>query len=186
MSVGLRGLVDRSLDAQRVGAFVAAACVLLLVAGGLALTADRRARSTSDTDGSPASVGTGSQRAVVAPPLVASPETSGRIVPRDAVVRQARRFLAGCLPFLYGQGPAGAIRGSTTALRRRLETMRLRVPPAARKRRPRVVRVTAEPMDQGRWHVVATIADGGVAEYPIELLITTTERGLRVAEVSSE
>ncbi len=71
-------------------------------------------------------------------------------------------------------------------MRHRLETTRLRVSPAARKRDPRVVRVIAEPMDEGRWHVVATIADGGVAEYPIELLIITTSRGLRVVEVSSE
>lgn len=176
----LHGLVDRSLDAQRSRAFVAVACVLLLVAAGLALTAGNREAAPVD-----APVVHGDAAVAVVPTLdadTADPVGSDR----RRVVRQARRFLRGYVLYLYGQGPADAIRGSAAALRRRLETARLRVSPAARKRRPQVVRVGAEPLDRGRWHVVATVADGGVAQYPIELLLTTGDGAARVAEVSSE
>jgi hypothetical protein len=172
-------LVDRPLGAQRLRAFVAVASVLLLVAGGLVLTAGNRATTPAAAPGSQAPAG-----AMVAPTLDAAPRSPEN--DRTVVVGQARRFLAGYLPYLYGQGPARAVRGTTVGLRRRLEAMRLRVPPAAQKRRPRVVRMTAEPLDHGRWHVVATVADGGVSRYPIELLTTSGAGGVRVAEVSSE
>ncbi len=173
-------LVDRPLDARRFRAFAAAACVLLLVAAGLALTAGNRATAPVDEP-----VLRGDGVVAVAPALDVDVARSPG-ADRRAVLRQARRFLTGYLRYLYGQGPAHAIRGSAATLRRRLEVARLRVSPAARKRRTRVVRVTAKPLARGRWHVVATIADGGVAQYPIELLITTTDGTARVAEVSSE
>ncbi len=173
-------LLDRSLDAQRFRAFVAVACVLLLVAAGLGLTAGNRVTAPVD-----APVGRDDADAAVVPTLDAdAADPLG--LDRRRVVRQARRLLTGYLPYLYGQGPANAIRGSAAALRRQLETARLRVSPAARKRRPRVVHMSAEPLGRGRWHVVATIADGGVAQYPIELLLTTGDGAVRVAEVVSE
>ncbi len=175
----LHRLLDRPLDAQRFGAFVAVAFVLSLVVAGLVLTAGNRA--TPPGDGREVRGG----GAAVVPTLdIDGAESAGP--GRRAVVRQARRFLRGYLPYLYGQGPARAVQGSTAMLRRRLEIARLRVSPAARKRRPRVVRVTADPLDGGRWHVVATIADGGVAQYPIELLLTTRAGAVRVGEVVSE
>lgn len=183
MTAGSPRLVDRPLGARRNGAFVAVAAVVLLVAGGLAVTAGNDSTAPGDVPSSqspPAS-------ARVAPPLETDRAVEGSARDaRIAVVRETRRFLAGYLPYLYGQGPVRALRGGTVELRRRLEDARVRVPPAARKRRPRVVRLTAEPLDRGRWHAVATIADGGVAWYPIELLLTTTGGGVRVAEVSSE
>jgi hypothetical protein len=178
--IAQRYWLDRPLDAQRSRAFAAAACVLLLVASGLVLTAG--SRTTAPVD---APAVRGDAAAAVAPTLDAD-AADPLVSDRRHVVRQARRFLRGYLPYLYGQGPADAIRGSAAALRRRLEAARLRVSPAARKRRPRVVRVSAEPLDRGRWHVVATVADGGVAQYPIELLLTTENGAVRVAEVSSE
>ncbi len=188
MSADLRRLIDRPLGARRFGAFAAVACVLLLVAGGLALTASHRSTPAADTPRDlTATDGRATAGAVVAPTLDADPAAASSLeVDRAAAVRLARRFLAGYLPYLYGQGPARAVRGSTATLRRRLETARLRVSPATRKRRPRVVRVTAEPLDRGHWHVVATIADGGVAQYPIELLLTTGDGAARVAGVVSE
>jgi hypothetical protein len=170
----------RSLDTYRARAFAVATSLLVLVAVGLSVAAGSRAPATADDAGV-------EQAAVVAPTFDDAPDPSG--APGDdrgPVVRQARRFLRGYLPYLYGQGPARAIRGSTDVLRRRLTAARLRVPPAARRRHPRVVRVVADPLDLGRWHVVATVADGGVSRYPIELLITTGAGGVRVAEVSSQ
>lgn len=191
MTADRRRLIDRPLGARRLGAFAAVACVLLLVAGGLALTAGHRSTPGADTSGDRTALsgrtGEAAAGAVVAPTLDADPAAAGSPDgDRAMVARQARRFWAGYLPFLYGQGPARAIRAGTVSLRRRLETVRLRVPPAARRRRPRVVRVTVAPLDDRRWHAVATIADGGVAQYPIELLVTVSDGAARVAEVSSE
>lgn len=170
----------RSVETYRARAFVVAACLLVVVAVGLSVAAGSRAPATADDAGlEPA--------AVVASTFDDGPDRSG--VPSDeraAVVRQARRFLRGYLRYLYGQGPARTLRGSTDALRRRLAAARLRVPPAARRRHPRVVGVVVEPLDRGRWHVVATVADGSVSRYPVELLITTDADGVRVAQVSSE
>lgn len=182
MTAGSPRLVDRPLGARRNGAFVAVTAVVLLMAGGLAVTAGNDSAAPGDVPSSQAPPA----RALVVPPLEAGTAVEGSARDaRVAVVRQTRRFLAGYLPYLYGHGPVRALRGGTVELQRRLETARLRVPPAARKRRPRVVRLTVAPLDAGRWHAVATIADGGVARYPIELLLTT-RGGVRVAEVSSE
>lgn len=181
-------LAGRPLTTERRGVFAAAACVVLLVAGGLTLTAGNEATAPAGNRSGRPGPG-GAAAASVAPTLDAEPIAAD--VPegdRATVMRQARRFLAGYLPYLYGQGSARSIRGGTVALRRRLANTRPRVSPATRKRRPRLVRLAAEPLDRrARWHVVATVADGSVARYPIELLITTSRSGgVRVAEVSSE
>lgn len=192
MTADLRRLIDRPLGTRRFGAFAGVACVLLLVAGGLAFTAAHRPTSVDDiASGRPATDGRTGQAAagvVVAPTLDTDPAAAGPLEgDRAAVVRQSRRFLTGYLPYLYGQGEARSIRASTGALRRRLESARLRVSPASRKRRPRVVRLAPEPLGRrGRWHVVATVADGGVAEYPIELLVSPSSRGFVVEAVVSE
>lgn len=180
-------LTGRSLEAQRPRAFASAACVLLLVAAGLALTAHGGAPAPTNDPSATTTVSYGARPAVIMPPLADDPHAaSSTDSGRYAVIGQARRFLSGYLSYLYGQGPVRGIRGSTDALRRRLSRARLRVSPAARRRHPRIVRVTAEPLDSDRWHVVATVADGGVARYPIELLIATQAHGARVVEVSSE
>lgn len=195
MIAPVRQLLDHPLDAQRPRAFAAAACGLLLIAGGLALTAgdptqpatDERDRAQAEE---PAPAAGSRDAATVAAPMpsdaTSASSDAASDVDRDTVQHHARKFLAGYLPYLYGRGSATTIEATTTVLRRRLSAARLRVSPAARRRRPRVVRVTVAPLNRGRWHVVATIFDGGASRYPIELLLKRAARGPVVSAVVSE
>ena len=101
--------------------------------------------------------------------------------PRPAVAggpeKAARRFFAGFLPFLYGQGSADSIRAAAPALADRLATSQRRVSPAARGRRPRVAQLEGRRLGSGRASVAARIEDGGVAAYPVTL--TLARRGGR-------
>lgn len=205
-------------DRQRI-AFAVAVTVLLVAAGGLALSpsgtgridsaaevrdghatttagAARGSTSTSDPARTDSEAGTGGPTGTaqeVATPLVegaaqarAERPPSAAETDNAAVGRVARQFLRGYLPYLYGHGPATAIGGSTATLRRHLTHARLRVSPATRRRRPRVVRVRISSLKRHRWHAVVTVTDGGVARYPIELLLRPSLRGPVVAAVVSE
>jgi hypothetical protein len=99
------------------------------------------------------------------------PARPARHVP-EGIERTARHFLGAYLPFLYGRGPASAIEPTTAQLRGRLVRSRVRVPPAARHRYPRVVGLRPRPAGGGRFAVSARIEDGGTARYPIELVVT--------------
>jgi hypothetical protein len=117
------------------------------------------------------------------PPLPLAPAAQYRPPnpPRPAAaggpVRAARRFFAGFLPFLYGQGSADSIRAAAPALVDRLASSRRRVPPAAQPRRPRVAQLEGRRLGSGRASVAARIEDGGVAAYPVTL--TLARRGGR-------
>jgi hypothetical protein len=100
----------------------------------------------------------------------------------EGVERAARRFLRAYLPFVYGRGPARAIQPATAALRARLARSRVRVPPAARRRYPRVVALRLRAAAAGRFAVSARIEDGGQARYPIELVAARRDGRWRVVE----
>lgn len=98
----------------------------------------------------------------------------------------ARRFLKGYLRFLYGHAGAREIERATPQLRRRLSRSRLRVPPAARRRRPRVARLEARLMAAGEVAVTAEVADGGVARYPVSVTMRRTGAGWRAVAVGAD
>jgi len=102
--------------------------------------------------------------------------------------RTAVRFLNGYLPYLYGQAPLRRIVAASRGLLHRLARERLRVPPAARRRRPRIraLRLGARVPDARAWLVFARIADGDVAAYPIELLIGARRDRLVVIQTGGE
>jgi hypothetical protein len=89
----------------------------------------------------------------------------------EGVGRTARRFLGAYLRFLYGRGSAGAIEPATAELRARIARSRVRVPPAARRRYPRVVALRLRAAGGGRFAVSARVEDGGAGRYPIELVV---------------
>ncbi|MDP2710337.1 MAG: hypothetical protein Q8O56_03885 [Solirubrobacteraceae bacterium] len=171
----LRALAERPIEAhERRRAFALAAAVVLIAAVGLLAVrpADRNGEIRAP--------------AASAPPIATAPnDTPARREPSagaegapppegiaaERVERTARRFLDGYLAYLYGHGRAGAIRAATPALARRLARNRPRVSPATRQRRPRVTDLSAQRLDPGRELVVAEIADGGVARYPLELVL---------------
>jgi hypothetical protein len=109
------------------------------------------------------------------------PVGPARHVP-EGVERAVHRFLDAYLPFVYGRGPASAIEPATAELRARLARSRVRVPPAARRRYPRVVALRVRAADGGRFAVSARVEDGGPARYPIELVVGRGGGRWRVVE----
>jgi len=78
-----------------------------------------------------------------------------------AASQTARTFLAGYLPYSYGQGDADEIRGVARQLRAELAQDPPRVPPAlADKARPRVGRLQVSGTDQDRVILLAQVDDG--------------------------
>lgn len=165
----------RERDRQR--AFALAAAALVLAAAILILTG----RTTERPPLTPTATTATPVAATPPPPAPAVRERVREPAPAP-VKRVARLFLAGYLPYLYGQRPARQINAAMPSLRRRLAVNRPRVSPATRRRRPRVLGLRGERASAGRWLMRARIADGSVVAYPIELLIA----GRRVVAIGGE
>jgi hypothetical protein len=115
--------------------------------------------------------------------LGASVVTGGRQVPSAGATAAARRFLAGYLPFLYGQAGRGALGAVTPQLRGWLGAHRDRVTPAERARYPRLVALAFAPRDRSRSVLFeATIADGG-SGYRLRLRVVLQAGEWRVTEL---
>jgi len=105
---------------------------------------------------------------------------------RDAqhlVERVARGFLAGYLPYSYGQASARRIRAATPALRHDLETDPPRVSATVtHTARPRVLQLHTSGLDDPRAYVPAQIDDGS-RTYATSLTIERRGRRWLVAAV---
>jgi hypothetical protein len=97
--------------------------------------------------------------------------------------RVARTFFAGYLPFAYGRASAASVQAATPAVRRRLKRERVQVTPVERRRRPRVVTLTALGRASGVVIVTALVDDGGIANYAVRLTLRRTNRGWLVSRV---
>ena len=125
------------------------AAVAVAIAAALALV-------VVGSGGRPAPVSSAGQSGLGAPVV-----TGGRRVPLVGATAAARRFLAGYLPFLYGQAGRGALGAVTPRLRAWLGAHRDRVTAAERARHPRLVALAFAPRDPSRSVLFeATIADG--------------------------
>jgi len=101
------------------------------------------------------------------------------------VALAARGFLRDYFAFLHGQRrPVFAY--ASGRLARRLGSYRLRVPPAARARRPVVLRTSIRPLGRSRWLVRATVSDGDLAAYPIELTVALRDARPVVTRLGEE
>jgi hypothetical protein len=172
----LRRLLDRPLaDGERHTAFVAALMVLLVAAGVLVLFAP------------PPSETPAPRWTATVPAPVSVPDGTGQR--RAAAVRRAgRAFLADYLAYVHGRLRRPRIAFAGNELRRRLAHHRLRVPPAAARRHPpRIVRLTdhATAAD-GRWLVTATVTDGRLVRYPVQLVVALQAGQLVVVQVGEE
>lgn len=166
----LRQLAERPIaDGERRAAFsiaaaiVLAAATLLLIGGGGSLP-------SSTTPSTPA-----------APPAAGPPPTAQRSEPEATAVR----FLGGYLPFLYGQGAAKSIRAATPKLLERLVRSRVRVPPAARSRRPRLEAIGGSGHDGSRALVKARVGDGAIS-YTLALAVVQRSGRWLVRSVGAE
>jgi hypothetical protein len=175
----LRELLDRPIaDSERPRLFWLAAATLVAVAIVLI------AFGPSTSDKAPPSAPPATAPSA---PLAAPAPTAPTPPPIPSVVeRSARRFLAGYLRFIYGRAEAGEIEAAAPALRRRLARTRLRVPPATRRRRPRVLELEAQRLPSGAVAIRAEVADGGVAHYPVHLKVRRVGGRWTVVEAGSD
>ena len=95
--------------------------------------------------------------------------------------RAAEVFLASYLPYLYGRAAASEVRGTTSEFAHSLTPRAPRVPPAMRRRHPRVVLLSAATAPAGLIGVTALVNDGGLVDYPITLLLSRHGHRLFVA-----
>lgn len=170
---GLRSLAGRPIaEGERRGAFWIAAAILACAALVLLLLPGGETALAPSPEPAP--------EATVAAPPGPAPH---RAAPLAQPLAAAHRFLDGYLPFVYGHGSARAIAATAPSLRDRLAASRLRVPPAASERHPRVAQIEGRRLTADRVLVTATIADGGPASYPISLTLARRDgRWLVVAE----
>jgi hypothetical protein len=115
-------------------------------------------------------------RSVQAPPgpRRPAPVPAGELArARDA----AARFLAGYVPFIYGRGSARSVDAIAPALRLQLMRARAQVTPVERRRRPRVVALTAVGRAPGVVLATALVADGGVTTYALRITLREDRSG---------
>ena len=188
----LRTWLNRPLrDGDRARLFVAAVATILAGAGVLTFLDAPRERPSRQTPPPAARPAPSPGTAVTVAPVETpnAPRSPAAAVPAarggvEAAKRAARRFLADYLPYTYGRRPAPSIRGATPPLRRRLATQRPRVPPAVRRRRPRVLLVQAEDVTRTHGAVTALVSDGG-HRYTVELELHRARPGWTVTNVAA-
>ena len=111
------------------------------------------------------------------PPAPAPP--SGSSAPDQA----ARAFLAGYLPWLYGQGGLRAIADATANLVADLQRRPPRVPLTMRSLHPKLAAIALQ-RHRGDWQAIPNITDGGET-YELVLTITQTRGRWLVSGVSN-
>src|SRR5205814_556419 len=102
---------------------------------------------------------------------------------RALLRRAARGFLAGYLPYTYGQAPAERIRNAAPALRRALERAPLVVPAPVRRLHPRLVSLTLEADGPARALATALVDDAAQPPYPVFARLRRGPAGWRVVGV---
>jgi hypothetical protein len=112
---------------------------------------------------------------------------SGAAVASRGRVQAARlaalRFLAGYVPYRYGQRSARSIPNAGHALRRRLAAHAPRVPARERRRRSRIVLIHGDGVGSRRAGMVALV-DDGARQYTVALELVRARRGWQVIDVS--
>lgn len=193
----LRLLLNRPLnDADRPRLFAIAAALIVAAAVVLAALDDAGPAPERDEPTAPAAAPLDAPADVAAAsspsPRAAPPSEEGTPAPGAAASRAdvaqakraARRFLAGYLPYTYGQRAAQEIEDVDPHLRRRLARDRPRVPPRERRRRPRLELLHADGAGRDRARMVALVSDGR-RRYTVDLELARTSSGWRVAAVGS-
>jgi hypothetical protein len=113
----------------------------------------------------------------------ASVVSGHRPTPPTAANVAVRKFLAGYLPFLYGQVGAEQLHAVTTQLRHSLPAQRGRVTPAERTRHPRVIALAFAPGDLRRSVLFEAQIDDGASRYRLRLRVARRGAVWRVVEL---
>ena len=194
----LRRLWNRPIaDVQRQPLFAFAVGLLLAVTAGLVLMlggepeppADAGAANGAETASAPidAQGERADDPAALPLPSEEEPGAGGRPPsPKQiaAAKRAARVFLAGYLPYTYGERGASAIDRTTAELRHALAAEPPRVPPVERRRAPRIRSLYLNGASADRAAVLALI-DDGERSYTVALALARYGSEWRVTEVGS-
>jgi hypothetical protein len=193
----LQAFLHRPLrDADRPRLFALAVVLLLAGAAAFALV-DRPTPHSAPAPGS-------GQVPEPAPAAVQLPEAPGPAIDPEApseegkppaamqvtraqvaaVKRAGRRFLAGYLPYSYGQQDAERIPAIGERLRARLRRERPRVPAGVSDRRPQVVLLHADGIAARIGELTALVSDGAHS-YSVRLELERAAAGWRVIDVGS-
>jgi hypothetical protein len=190
----LRAFLNRPLrDSDRPRLFAIAVAVILGAAALLAMVDDPGSPAAEPDEPSPVPT-------AAAPPAAASEPMASEQAPTEEAnppaaleassadvtraKQAARRFLAGYLPYTYGRRAAARIAPASPALRRRLASERPRVPPAERRRRPRLLLLQADSVGRSRAELRAQVADGA-RRYTVPLELRRTAAGWVVTGLGS-
>lgn len=123
-------------------------------------------------------------------PIIGSPQPTGRDplsrAERAAARTATRRFLAGYLPYLYGQGRASQVQPVSASVARTLRAGRARITPAQAARRPNVRALEVVGQSANSALATVTVADGGPAPYRLTLTVERRERRWLIADLGDE
>ena len=97
--------------------------------------------------------------------------------------RAAHAFLEGYLRFAYGRASGASVPAAAPALRRQLSHDHVLVTPVQRRRRPRVVSLTATGEATGVVFATGLIDDGGIAAYSLRITLQKQRTGWLVSGV---
>jgi Family of unknown function (DUF6459) len=185
---GVRAFLNRPLrDSDRPRLFAIAVALVLAAAALLAMLDDPPSPQSEAEPAEPSPMPTtAGLPAASSVPLVSEEAPSEEANPPAALEassahvtqakQAARRFLAGYLPYAYGQRDARQIAHASPQLRRRLASERPRVPPAERRRRPRLVLLQADSVGRSRAGMRAQVTDGE-RRYTVPLRLERTAGG---------
>jgi hypothetical protein len=95
-------------------------------------------------------------------------------------------FLRGYLAFSYGRGTVDAIRNADRRLIASLRESHARIPPAERKRHPRVATLQIVPQAHGAVQATATITDGSGPQYPLVFYLDRRPSGWVVTRLGDD
>src|SRR4051812_45230995 len=119
-----------------------------------------------------------------APREPTTPPAAGCSAHERAALAAARRFLAGYLPYSYGQAPATRIRGAAPPLMSSLRRQPPRVAAADRRLRPRLIDLEVAQVNGDLGFALAATIEDGRRRYPINLAVRAEGARWRVVALS--
>jgi hypothetical protein len=179
---GVLNWLDRLPRAARVGAMLVVPLLLLgALVASFALAPGRERPPTREPDAQP-------QRSAprLVPPSRPTAAPGMHEPPLSAATDPALGFLRGYLAYSYGRGRLDSIRDADRNLISALRRNRIRVPPAARKRRPRITSLQVIPQAENTAQATATINDGSGLQYPLVFYLDRRSSGWTVTRMGDD
>src|SRR4051794_7137433 len=110
--------------------------------------------------------------------------SAGRSAQERAALAAARRFLAGYLPYSYGQAPATRIEAAATPLARTLRRQPVRVAAAERRFRPRLIGLEVMEVNGDLGFDLAATVEDGRRRYALAVAVRAEGARWRVVALS--